>query len=138
MKNKYAIQTLTKKISLIREQLAGISEGEEDYTQAANYLMGIPLDSGHRNVPDDYKLEIYIRISRLLLEDEDFIGAEAYLNRAGFILNPETTTQVLQLQVRSHQDSRVTPVQSCTGAYSRYEKTVSSRCIKILGIVTCI
>jgi hypothetical protein len=50
-------------------------------------------------VADDYKLQIYIRIARLLLEDEDSVGAESYINRAGYILSPESTDKVLQLQV---------------------------------------
>ena len=82
--------------------MADIAQNREDYTLAANYLMGIPLDSGHRNISNSTKLSYYIRISRLLLEDEDFVGAESYINRAGFLLD-NTVDKVLQLQFKAAQ-----------------------------------
>lgn len=87
---------------MIRELLADIAQNREEYTIAANYLMGIPLDSGHRNISNSTKLSYYIRISRLLLEDEDFVGAESYINRAGFLLD-NTVEKVLQLQFKAAQ-----------------------------------
>jgi COP9 signalosome complex subunit 4 len=44
-------------------------------------LKGIPLDSGHRTVSNDYKCRIYIKIVQLFLEDEDAVSADAYSNR---------------------------------------------------------
>ncbi|KAI8802657.1 PCI domain-containing protein [Cladochytrium replicatum] len=89
-------------ISTVRERVAQILEDEEDWKEAARMLQGIPLDSGHRNISDDYKLRIYIRIVRLLIEDEDAIGAETYLNRSALLL-PTCTDKVVHLQFKGSQ-----------------------------------
>ena len=33
----------------------------------------------------DFKMEVYLKITQLYLEDEDHVSAEAYLNRAGLL-----------------------------------------------------
>ncbi|KAJ3279987.1 COP9 signalosome complex subunit 4 [Borealophlyctis nickersoniae] len=91
-----------EQISTVREKLAAIYEEEEEWVEAAKCLQGIPLDSGHRNISDDYKLRIYIHIVRLLLEDDDAVGAEAYLNRAALIII-NSKDRVLQVQFKSSQ-----------------------------------
>ena len=45
---------------------------------------------------NEQKLKIYVRIVRLLLEDEDSVQAETYLNRAGLLIN-STNDRELQL-----------------------------------------
>lgn len=40
-----------------------------------------------RSIPDQEKLQIYIRIVRLLLEDEDNVQAETYYNRAALLVH---------------------------------------------------
>jgi COP9 signalosome complex subunit 4 len=82
--------------------LADIAQNRGEYTLSANYLIGIPLDSGHRSISNNTKLSYYVRISRLLLEDEDFVGAESYINRAGFLLD-NSVEKVLQLQFKAAQ-----------------------------------
>jgi hypothetical protein len=66
--------------------------------------IGIPLDSGHRPVSNDYRCRIYIHIVQLYLEDEDAVSADAYLNRmlvcnlgAGLLIL-DVEDKVLQLQ----------------------------------------
>ena len=41
----------------------------------------------YRSIPDQEKLQIYIRIVRLLLEDEDNVQAETYYNRAALLVH---------------------------------------------------
>ncbi|KAJ3372740.1 COP9 signalosome complex subunit 4 [Kappamyces sp. JEL0680] len=77
-----------EQISTVREALADIWQAQENWAEAAACLKGIPLDSGTRVVPDDYKVKIYIKIVRLYLEDEDSTSADAFLNRAA-MLNPQ-------------------------------------------------
>lgn len=105
----------------MREKLAGVYESEEDFLEAAKILQGIPLDSGHRydrvyaatmldihaqknrrSISDDYKLRIYIRIVRLLLEVDVAVSAEAYLNRAALLI-PNSTDFVLGLTFKLSQ-----------------------------------
>jgi COP9 signalosome complex subunit 4 len=75
-----------EQISIMRERFAGFLEELEDWREAAVVLQGIPLESGHRTVPNEYKLQTYVKIVQLLLEDEDAVSAESYLNRAGLVL----------------------------------------------------
>jgi COP9 signalosome complex subunit 4 len=80
--------TFEEQVQAVREILADALEAEEQWTEAARVLQGIPLHSGHRALTDAYRLKVYIRITRLLLEDDDAIEAEVYLNRASLILPP--------------------------------------------------
>ena len=61
--------------------------------------MGIPLDSGHRAVEPDYKLDIYLKIARLYLEDDNAVEAEAYVNRASLVQN-ESANAILRLKYK--------------------------------------
>lgn len=84
----YALEQLSarqvpfeEQISLIREKLADIYQEEENWQEAANVLQGIPMESTSRTISEDYKIKIYLRIVQLLLEIEDNVSADAYLNR---------------------------------------------------------
>ncbi|CAO3650969.1 unnamed protein product [Cunninghamella echinulata] len=89
-------------LSRLREKLASIYEEEDDFLEAARILQGIPLDSGHRSISDEYKLQIYIRIVRFLLEEDESIQAESYLNRAALII-PNSKDLVLTLSFKLSQ-----------------------------------
>ncbi|KAJ8656441.1 hypothetical protein O0I10_007764 [Lichtheimia ornata] len=54
-----------------------------------NYERTLPniLDSGHRSISDEYKLGIYVRIMRLLLEVDEAATADTYLNRAALLIH---------------------------------------------------
>ncbi|KAG0347832.1 hypothetical protein BG004_006855 [Podila humilis] len=96
------VVSFEEQVSSIRNNLAGIYEDEEDWAEAAQVLMGIPLDSGHRIISNEYKVGIYIRIVRLLLEDDEAISAEAYLNRASVLMR-DTKDISLQLTFKLSQ-----------------------------------
>ncbi|KAI9925027.1 hypothetical protein ASPWEDRAFT_187124 [Aspergillus wentii DTO 134E9] len=65
----------------IRELLADAYESQEDYNAAAKTLQGIHIDSSQRLVSDSAKVQLWIRIVRLYLEEDDTTSAEAFLNR---------------------------------------------------------
>ncbi|KAG0236847.1 hypothetical protein BGW41_000318 [Actinomortierella wolfii] len=89
-------------ISVLRTNLATILEDEEEWSEAAQVLMGIPLESGHRIISNEYKVGVYIRIVRLLLEDDESVSAETYLNRASVLMR-ETKDITLQLTFKLSQ-----------------------------------
>ncbi|KAL4081892.1 hypothetical protein V8B97DRAFT_123879 [Scleroderma yunnanense] len=93
------IVSYEEQVTSLRFQLADLLEAEEEWTEAARVLMGISLDSGSRSLPEDEKFCIYIRIVRLLLEDEDSVQAETYYNRAALLSN-STTNRETQLQFK--------------------------------------
>ncbi|CCM01582.1 uncharacterized protein FIBRA_03642 [Fibroporia radiculosa] len=81
----------------LRFLLADQLESQEGWSDAARVLMGISLDSGQR--PDEEKFRIYLRIVRLLLEDEESGQAETYYNRAA-LLAPSTSDKEALLQFK--------------------------------------
>ncbi|KAG6333771.1 hypothetical protein ID866_5319 [Astraeus odoratus] len=93
------IVSYEEQVNSLRFQLADLLEAEEEWTEAARVLMGISLDSGSRALPDEEKFRVYIRIVRLLLEDEDSVQAETYYNRAAS-LSHSTTDRETQLQFK--------------------------------------
>eukprot|EP01103_Thecamoeba_quadrilineata_P005030 TRINITY_DN14886_c0_g1_i1.p1 TRINITY_DN14886_c0_g1~~TRINITY_DN14886_c0_g1_i1.p1 ORF type:complete len:411 (-),score=95.94 TRINITY_DN14886_c0_g1_i1:140-1207(-) len=74
--------TFEKQVEIIRENLADVYEAEGDFIQAAKILIGIPLESGHRVLQDEYKVRINVRIAKLFLQEDDPVQAETYLNKA--------------------------------------------------------
>uniref|UniRef100_T1JPH2 COP9 signalosome complex subunit 4 n=1 Tax=Strigamia maritima TaxID=126957 RepID=T1JPH2_STRMM len=85
-----------EQVASIRQHLAEIYEREQNWRDAAIVLVGIPLETGQKHYSVDYKLETYLKIARLYLEDDDPVQAEAYINRAS-LLQAETTNEQLQI-----------------------------------------
>ncbi|GFR79225.1 COP9 signalosome complex subunit 4 [Elysia marginata] len=85
-----------EQVAAIRQHLANIYEREESWREAANVLVGIPLETGQKQYSPDYKLETYLKIARLFLEDEDANQADAYINRAS-LLQAESKNEELQI-----------------------------------------
>lgn len=85
-----------EQVASIRQHLAQIYERIQNWREAANVLVGIPLETGQKQYTADYKLETYLKIARLYLEDGDPVQAEAYINRAS-LLQAETKSEELQV-----------------------------------------
>ncbi|KAL8808004.1 MAG: hypothetical protein Q9223_001426 [Gallowayella weberi] len=86
-----ALRSLEPRISVVsveeqdaqlREMLADTYQAQEEYIEAAKVLQGIQLESSQRRVSDDQKVDTWMRICRLYLEEDDTTSAESYLNRA--------------------------------------------------------
>ncbi|XP_062383900.1 COP9 signalosome complex subunit 4 isoform X1 [Sardina pilchardus] len=88
-----------EQVASIRQHLATIYEKEEDWRNAAQVLVGIPLETGQKQYNVDYKLDTYLKIARLYLEDDDPVQAEAYINRASLLQN-ESTNEQLQVHYK--------------------------------------
>ncbi|KAI0638191.1 hypothetical protein C8Q77DRAFT_1070498 [Trametes polyzona] len=89
------IVSYEEQVNSLRFQLADILEEEEQWSDAAKVLTGISLDSGQRSLPDEEKLRVYVRIVRLLLEDEDSVEAERWYNRAALLAHTTTDKETL-------------------------------------------
>ncbi|XP_037042278.1 COP9 signalosome complex subunit 4 [Bradysia coprophila] len=85
-----------EQVASIRQHLAHIYERNENWREAANVLVGIPLETGQKQYTVDYKLETYLKIARLYLEDGDPVQAEAFINRAS-LLQAETKSEELHV-----------------------------------------
>ncbi|KAF8076435.1 hypothetical protein FPV67DRAFT_1407124 [Lyophyllum atratum] len=89
------IVSYEEQVNTLRFQLADLLEEEEEWSEAARVLMGISLDSGQRSVGDGDKLRVYVRVVRLLLEDEDSVQAETYYNRAALLVHSANDRETL-------------------------------------------
>ncbi|KAF2754133.1 COP9 signalosome-like protein complex subunit 4 [Pseudovirgaria hyperparasitica] len=70
----------------IKESLSDAYQELEDYSGAAKVLQTITLDSSQRAISDDDKAQIWIRIVRCYLEDDDPTNAMSYLNHVKNVL----------------------------------------------------
>lgn len=99
-----------EQVNGLKFQLADLLEIEEEWSEAARVLMSTSLESGQRSVSDADKLRVYIRIVRLLLEDEESVQSETYYNRAALLIHSasdrETTLQFKLCQARISDYSR--------------------------------
>ncbi|KXN89619.1 COP9 signalosome complex subunit 4 [Leucoagaricus sp. SymC.cos] len=104
------IVSYEEQVNGLKFQLADLLELEEEWSEAARVLMSTSLESGQRSVADADKLRVYIRIVRLLLEDEESVQAETYYNRAALLIHStsdrETTLQFKLCQARISDYSR--------------------------------
>ena len=91
------VTSFEEQAATIREALAAQYESEEEWSAAAKMLAGIPLDSGIRVLDDGYKVEKYIKIAMLFLQDDESVSAETYINRASLLID-EDTDGALKLQ----------------------------------------
>ncbi|CAG9774058.1 unnamed protein product [Ceutorhynchus assimilis] len=85
-----------EQVASIRQHLADIYERTQQWREAAAVLVGIPLETGQKQYSVDYKLETYLKIARLYLEDDDPVQAEAFINRAS-LLQAESKNEQLQV-----------------------------------------
>ncbi|XP_066137647.1 COP9 signalosome complex subunit 4 [Euwallacea fornicatus] len=85
-----------EQVASIRQHLADIYERHQQWREAAAVLVGIPLETGQKQYTVDYKLETYLKIARLYLEDDDPVQAEAFINRAS-LLQAESKNEQLQV-----------------------------------------
>lgn len=84
----------------IREALADIYEEEEENGEAAKVLAGIQLQPNQRQISDDFRIRVYVRIMRNYLEDDEAIEADKYLNRTTMVIHKTEDPEVwLQFQL---------------------------------------
>ncbi|XP_041363453.1 COP9 signalosome complex subunit 4-like [Gigantopelta aegis] len=89
-----------EQVAAIRQHLATIYERESSWREAANVLVGIPLETGQKQYSTDYKLDTYLKIARLYLEDDDPVQAEAFINRAS-LLQADSQNEKLQIHYKA-------------------------------------
>jgi COP9 signalosome complex subunit 4 len=82
-----------EQVASIREVVATGYEAQEEYSAAAKALQGIHLETTQRQIADDAKVEMWTRIVRLYLEDDDTVSAETALNK---IKNLPSTTEIFR------------------------------------------
>ncbi|KAF0914256.1 hypothetical protein E2562_027820 [Oryza meyeriana var. granulata] len=93
------VVSFEEQVVVIREKLAELYESEQQWSKAAQMLSGIDLDSGIRMQDDTNKLSKCVQIARLYLEDDDSVNAEAFINKASFLVT-NSHHELLNLQYK--------------------------------------
>ncbi|KAI9082136.1 hypothetical protein K1719_035876 [Acacia pycnantha] len=93
------VVSFEEQVLIIREKLAELYESEKEWSKAAQMLSGIDLDSGMRLIDDTFRLSKCVQIARLYLEDDDAVNAEAFINKASFLVS-NSQQEVLNLQYK--------------------------------------
>ncbi|WJX43558.1 COP9/signalosome complex subunit Csn4 [Trifolium repens] len=93
------VVSFEEQVLVIREKLAELYESEEQWSKAAQMLSGIDLDSGMRVVDDTFRLSKCVQIACLYLEDDDAVNAEAFINKASFLVS-NSQQEVLNLKYK--------------------------------------
>ncbi|KAA3484608.1 COP9 signalosome complex subunit 4 [Gossypium australe] len=105
------VVSFEEQVLIIREKLAELYESEQQWSKAAQMLSGIDLDSGMRSetylfcdmtirvIDDTFRLSKCVQIARLYLEDDDSVNAEAFINKASFLVS-NSQHEVLILQYK--------------------------------------
>ncbi|KAG8389946.1 hypothetical protein BUALT_Bualt01G0032400 [Buddleja alternifolia] len=93
------VVSFEEQVLIIREKLAELYESEQEWSKAAQMLSGIDLDSGMRVIDDTFRLSKCVQIARLYLEDDDAVNAEAFINKASFLVS-NSQHEVLNLQYK--------------------------------------
>ncbi|KAH9692894.1 COP9 signalosome complex subunit 4 [Citrus sinensis] len=93
------VVSFEEQVLIIREKLADLYESEQQWSKAAQMLSGIDLDSGMRVIDDTFRLSKCVQIARLYLEDDDAVNAEAFINKASFLVS-SSQQEVLNLQYK--------------------------------------
>lgn len=57
-----------RQTTILRHILSHILERDEDWEAAAKVMMGIPLENTARMISDQQKVDVYMKIVRLLIE----------------------------------------------------------------------
>ncbi|XP_022174034.1 COP9 signalosome complex subunit 4-like [Myzus persicae] len=85
-------------LSIVCHHLSCIYEKEENWKEAGNWLASISAESYFR-FSVDYQLELYMKIARLYMEDDDPLLAEPYVKKAS-VLQFETSNIDLHLSYK--------------------------------------
>ncbi|KAK6939438.1 Proteasome component (PCI) domain [Dillenia turbinata] len=93
------VVSFEEQVLIIREKLAELYESEQQWSKAAQMLSGIDLDSTMRAIDDTFRLSKCVQIARLYLEDDDAVKAEAFINKASFLVS-NSQHEVLNLQYK--------------------------------------
>ncbi|XP_056167824.1 COP9 signalosome complex subunit 4-like [Syzygium oleosum] len=91
------VVSFEEQVLIIREKLAELYESEQQWSKAAQMLSGI--DPAMRMIDDTFRLSKCVQIARLYLEDDDAVNAEAFINKASFLVS-NSQHEVLNLQYK--------------------------------------
>lgn len=97
----YTLDKISPKIVSFEQQdcttrlaLAQLYEDSGDNSLAARVLQGIELNPHQRQITDEFRLDVYVRIMRNLLEDDESTTADTWLNRATLLIHKTSDPKI--------------------------------------------
>lgn len=144
------VQLLAPKIVSYEQQdtdlkfiLADAYEADEDFTSSAKTLQTITLDSTQRNVSDDERAKVWMRICRCYLEEDDPTNALSHLNKIKqviYSITDQTTRLQFQLSQARISDSQRNFLDASTSYLALSNETVideEERLQALSAAITC-
>jgi len=131
------LSSFEEQFSAVSEKMADILQEEEDWKGAAELLSRIPLTSSQRNISEEYKAKMFVRIAMLYLEDDDEVNAEIYVGRSHAIIgksefkNLEVKFQHQACRARIYDAKR--KFQDATRHYYELSQVGKATVIAIMG-----
>ncbi|KJH45783.1 PCI domain protein [Dictyocaulus viviparus] len=110
-----------KEKNAIRIRLAILHEAAGRFIEAADTLRKIPTDCAQRPSSPAQKMELYLKIGRLLLESGDYAEAEQYVNRAS-MLQAEKDCDVYNVEYKAIYARVLDGRRKFTDAAQRYHE----------------
>ncbi|KAL9910894.1 COP9 signalosome complex subunit 4-like [Glossina fuscipes fuscipes] len=137
---KFALVRLQPRIICFEEHVCGIlqhigtiMERFHMYRQAAETLLTVPLERGHRRYAAEYKFDTYVRIARLFLEAGDVRKAEFHIKRAS-LLQREVSAKTKIISYKENYASILDHARKFIEAARRYVElsAISNMCMSFL------
>eukprot|EP00800_Vazella_pourtalesii_P019251 TRINITY_DN6479_c1_g1_i1.p1 TRINITY_DN6479_c1_g1~~TRINITY_DN6479_c1_g1_i1.p1 ORF type:complete len:421 (+),score=3.81 TRINITY_DN6479_c1_g1_i1:25-1263(+) len=79
----------------LRQYLSKLLKAEHNFSIAANVLQNMPLETNQKHISYEFKMDIYLQIAELYLDDQLPTKAETYISRAGHLLSEITKPTLL-------------------------------------------
>eukprot|EP00761_Pharyngomonas_kirbyi_P012387 gb/GECH01012414.1/.p1 GENE.gb/GECH01012414.1/~~gb/GECH01012414.1/.p1 ORF type:complete len:393 (+),score=88.57 gb/GECH01012414.1/:1-1179(+) len=90
------VVTFVDQVTAVRETLGQVYQNEEEWTQAARVLAGVPLEAGSQR-SDEYRAQHFVTVAMLYLEDDETTAAETWVNKASTLIT-SVSDSVLRLK----------------------------------------
>lgn len=103
---KLALRNISFEDSIInlRQYLCNLLRNEKKWREAAQVLQGMPIDTSQKKFSSEFKMEIYLQIAKLFLEEQDSALAESYISRSSHlqseVKNPQLSVSYQECSAR--------------------------------------
>ena len=115
---------------MIRYHLAEVYERQRRFADAASTLTGLPVETGQKQMPVNQKMDLYLRIANLLLEDQQYDEAEININRA--VHHQTETSPELVTKFKVFSFVRRNSFADNYGSCARLQEEVHRGCSEVL------
>lgn len=116
---------------ILREALFDYHVSIEEYSEAAQYLSGVNMESSSFVLTDRDKADIFIRCAEAVLEGDEAVDAEVYMNKASALIGSIEDDVALQLRFRVTNSRVLDANRKFAEASQRYYELSTTTCLNV-------